>query len=97
MDLIDLLPNEAVAIWDVTNGERLETYAVPGPRGSRVVCVNGAAAHKIHPGDLIIISAFAWMTESAARRHEPKVVFVDEENRVKDVRREVPGPTRAVA
>jgi aspartate 1-decarboxylase len=97
MDRIDLLPHEAVAIWNVTNGERLETYAVAGPRGSRAVCVNGAAAHKVHPGDLIIIAAFTWMGEAAARRYEPKVIFLDEDNRVKDVRGEIVGPARAVA
>ena len=97
MDMVDLLPHEVVAIWNVTNGERLETYAVAGPRGSRVVCVNGAAAHKIHPGDLIIIAAFTWMGEAVARRHEPKVVFLDEDNRVKSVRAEIAGPARAVA
>jgi len=97
MDMVDLLPHEGVAIWNVTNGERLETYAVAGPRGSRVVCVNGAAAHKIHPGDLIIIAAFTWMAEAVARRHEPKVVFLDEDNRVKSVRAEIAGPARAVA
>jgi aspartate 1-decarboxylase len=94
MEEIDLLPNEAVTIWDVTNGERLETYAVTGPRGSGLVCVNGAAAHKIHPGDLVIIAAFAWMEESAARRHEPKVAFVDERNRIRQRRDEIAGPQR---
>jgi aspartate 1-decarboxylase len=94
MEEIDLLPNEAVTIWDVTNGERLETYAVSGPRGSGLICVNGAAAHRIHPGDLVIIAAFAWMDEGAARRHEPRVVFVDEHNRIKQVRDEIAGPQR---
>ncbi len=94
MERIDLLPGEAVAIWNVTNGERLETYAVTGARASGLICVNGAAAHKVHPGDIVIIAAFTWMDEAAARRHEPKVVFVDEHNRVKQVREELPGPQR---
>jgi aspartate 1-decarboxylase len=97
MDRIDLLAGEAVSIWDVTNGERLETYAVSGPRGSRVVCVNGAAAHKVRPGHVVIIAAFTWMGEAAARRHQPKVILLDEQNRVKSERAEVPGPDRAVA
>lgn len=97
MDRIDLLPGEAVAIWNVTNGERLETYAVAGPPESGVICVNGAAAHKVRPGDLVIIAAYTWMEEAAARRHEPKVVFVDARNREKELRPEIAGPARACA
>ena len=95
MDRVDLLAGEAVAVWNVTNGERIETYAVAGPRDSGVVCVNGAAAHKVRPGDLVIIAAFTWMDETAARRHEPKVIFVDEDNRPREMRAEMPGPERA--
>jgi len=97
MEAVDLIEGEAVALWNVTNGERLETYAVPGPAGSRVVCVNGAAAHKMRQGDIIIITAFAWMEEEAARRYQPKVILMGEGNRIKDVRGEVPGPQRAFA
>jgi aspartate 1-decarboxylase len=96
LDATDLLPNEAVCIWDVTNGHRLETYAVEGERGSGVICVNGAAAHLIRPGDLVIIAAYTWLDEAEARAHAPKVVFVDEHNRIKEERGEVPGPLRAV-
>jgi aspartate 1-decarboxylase len=96
LDATDLLPNEAVCIWDVTNGNRLETYAVEGERGSGVICVNGAAAHLIRPGDLVIIAAYTWLDEAEARAHKPKVVFVDEHNRIKEERSEVPGPLRAV-
>ena len=92
LDATDLLPNEAVCIWDVTNGNRLETYAVEGERGSGVICVNGAAAHLVDPGDLVIIAAYTWMDEEAARKHEPKVVFVDEQNRIREKRSETPGP-----
>ena len=95
LDATDLLPNEAVCIWDVTNGNRLETYAVEGERGSGVICVNGAAAHLIRPGDLVIIAAYTWLEEAEARAHVPKVVFVDEQNRIKEERSEVPGPLRA--
>jgi aspartate 1-decarboxylase len=97
MDAIDLLPNEAVAVWNVTNGERFETYAVEGPPDSGVVCINGAAAHKARPDDLVIIAAFTWLEEAAARRHEPRVIFVDERNRIRETRGEVAGPLRAVA
>jgi aspartate 1-decarboxylase len=96
LDATDLLPNEAVCIWDVTNGNRLETYAVEGERGSGVICVNGAAAHLIRPGDLVIIAAYTWLDEAEARAHKPRVVFVDEHNRIKEERSEVPGPLRAV-
>jgi len=96
LDATDLLANEAVCIWDVTNGNRLETYAVEGERGSGVICVNGAAAHLIRPGDLVIIAAYTWLDEAEARAHVPKVVFVDEHNRIKEERSEVPGPLRAI-
>ena len=95
MDATDLLPNEAVCVWNVTSGTRLETYAVEGPPDSGVICVNGAAAHLVRPGDLVIIAAYAWMDEAAARAYEPKVVFVDERNRIREKRAEVPGPMRA--
>jgi aspartate 1-decarboxylase len=97
MEAVDLLPGEGVAVWNVTNGERFETYAVTGPAGSGVICVNGAAAHKARPGDVVIISAFTWLGEAAARRHEPKVILVDERNRISRARAEVPGPQRAYA
>ena len=90
-----ILPHEAVQIWNVTNGERFETYAVAGAAGSGVVCVNGAAAHRVSAGDLIIIAAFAYMDEKKAQVWEPQLVFVDERNRAVDAgRTEVPGPER---
>lgn len=88
MDLADLVDHEAVHVWNVTNGERFETYVIPGERGSGVVCINGAAAHKVTRGDLVILAAFSWMEEDEARRWEPKVVFVDEENRPAELRAE---------
>jgi aspartate 1-decarboxylase len=89
LDATDLLPNEAVWVWNVTNGNRFETYAVEGEPDSGVICVNGAAAHLVRPGDLVIIAAFTWLEEAAARRHEPKVVFVDARNRIREKRAEV--------
>jgi len=89
MEATDLLPNEAVCVWDVTNGNRFETYAVEGESDSGVICVNGAAAHLVRPGDLVIIAAYTWLEEEAARLHEPKVIFVDERNRIREKRREV--------
>ena len=90
MDATDLLPNEAVCVWNVTNGNRLETYVVEGPPDSGVICVNGAAAHLVRPGDLVIIAAYTWLEEDTARRHQPKVVFVDAQNRIREQRAEMP-------
>ena len=94
MDLADLVDYEAVCIWNVTNGERFETYAIPGERHSGVVCVNGAAAHKVSKGDLVIIAAFSWMEEDEARAWQPKVVFVDDENRPVELRKEHGGQAK---
>jgi aspartate 1-decarboxylase len=97
LDATDLLPNEAVCVWNVTNGNRFETYVVEGERDSGCICVNGAAAHLVSPGDLVIIAAFTWLPEVEARKHEPKVVFVDAHNRIREKRQEVPGPFRLVS
>jgi len=91
MDAADILPYESVCIWDVTNGSRLETYAIEGESGSGVVCVNGAAARLVAPGDLVIIASFVSLDEQEARRHEPKLVFVDERNRMTPTRKEKAG------
>jgi aspartate 1-decarboxylase len=82
MDAADLLPGEQVAIVDVTNGARLETYVIEGERGSGVVGINGAAAHLIHPGDLVILISYAQMDDELARRYAPRVVHVDAANRI---------------
>jgi aspartate 1-decarboxylase len=92
MDVADILPNQELHIWNVTRGTRLVTYALPGPRGSGVVCINGAAAHGNEPGDLVIMATFGEMDTEEARTFEPKVVLVDEHNRVASIRAEVPGP-----
>ena len=82
LDAADLLPGELVHIVDVTNGARLETYTIAGERGSGVIGINGAAAHLVHPGDLVILIAYAQMEDAEARAFEPSVVFVDADNRV---------------
>lgn len=95
LDLLDaagMLLNEEVHVWNVTRGTRLVTYTIAGPRGSGVVCINGAAAHLVDPGDKVILATFGELTEEEARRHEPRVVFVDEHNRIAEVRPEIPGP-----
>lgn len=78
----DLLPGEQVSIVDVTNGARLETYVIPGERGSGVIGINGAAAHLVHPGDLVILISYAAMDDAVARRFAPSVVHVDPLNRI---------------
>ena len=82
LDAADLLPGEQVHIVDVTNGARLETYTIAGERGSGVVGVNGAAAHLVHPGDVVILIGYGQMEDEEARRRQPRVVFVDPDNRI---------------
>ncbi len=91
LERADILPYEQVDIWNVTNGERFTTYALAGQRGSGVVCINGAAAHKARKGDLVIIAAFATVTEAEARTWEPHCVFVDTHNRPVETRPEQAG------
>ena len=82
MEAADLLEGEQVAIVDITNGARIETYVIPGERGSGVIGINGAAAHLVHPGDLVIIMSYALLTDAEAQSLEPTVVHVDEHNRI---------------
>jgi aspartate 1-decarboxylase len=82
MDAADLLAGEQVAIVDVTNGARLETYVIAGPRGSGVIGINGAAARLVHPGDLVILIAYGVMSDAESRTYVPRIVFVDSENRI---------------
>jgi aspartate 1-decarboxylase len=89
LDAAGILEWEEVHVWDVTNGARLATYAIAGPRGSGAICINGAAAHLIDPGDIVILATFVDLDDAAAREHEPTVVFVDEANRVRELRAEV--------
>lgn len=81
MAAADLLPGEQVDIADITNGARLTTYAIEGPAGSGTVGINGAAAHLVQPGDLVILMSYAAMDDAQARRHRPRVVHVDGRNR----------------
>ena len=87
MEAAGILPNERVQVVDNHNGERLETYTIPGPRGSGAICLNGAAARCVQPGDTVIIMAYALFTEEEAVRHFPAVVMVDEKNQIREVRR----------
>ncbi len=83
LDAAGILPFEQVEIWSLTSGDRLTTYALPAPRGSGKIAVNGAAARKVQTGDEIIIAAFAVMSEKEARNWKPLVVQVDEKNRLR--------------
>jgi aspartate 1-decarboxylase len=99
-DLLDasgILEYEAVHIWNITRGTRLQTYAIKGERGSGIICINGAAAHLNRPGDLVILATFAELEEAEVRGFEPLVVLVDAKNRIvaRDVT-EVAGPARRV-
>lgn len=82
MAAADLLDGEQVHVVDITNGARLETYVIPGPPGSGVIGLNGAAARLVHPGDLVIIMSYAQLSDAEARAYEPRVVHVDQANRI---------------
>ncbi len=92
-----ILPYESVHVWNVTRGTRLETYAIPGLPGSNDVCMNGAAAHLVHPGDRIIIATYSFVSEDKVGEHCPRLVFVDSENRIKHLGPEIAGPQRREA
>ena len=77
LDAANILPGERVYIVDNNNGERLDTYTIPGPRGSGVICLNGAAARKVQPGDIVIIMSYATMPFEEARTFTPSVIFPD--------------------
>ena len=88
-----ILPYEKILVVNATNGERLETYAIPGERGKGVFCLNGAAAHRGKPGDIITIMTFAMMTPEEAESFLPTVIVLDEKNRIiakRKGRKEVP-------
>ncbi len=82
LEAADLIPHEEIQVVNVNNGSRFATYVIPGLRGSGVVQLNGAAARLGHPGDVVILIAYGLFTEQEAKRHAPRVVFVDERNRV---------------
>jgi aspartate 1-decarboxylase len=77
----DIVNHEQVDIYDITNGSRITTYAIPGPAGSGEICINGAAAHRVEKGDLVIIVSYATYDEAELKEHEPRVILVDEQNR----------------
>ncbi len=91
----DIVPYEQVHVWNVTRGGRLWTYAMAGAAGSGVACVNGAAAHLVQPGDLIIVATFTNLDDAVAGDYRPRIVLVDERNRAREIEtEEVAGPRR---
>lgn len=88
MDAADILINEKVQVVDINNGERLETYAIPGPRGSGVICLNGAAARLVQPGDKVIIITYAVVDDKEAKDWKPTVAFLNDSNQIAELKNE---------
>lgn len=86
LDAADICVNEKVQVVNNNNGARLETYAIPGPRGSGMICLNGAAARLVQPGDRVIIITYAVIDDKEARTFKPTVVFLDDANRIAEVK-----------
>ena len=83
MQAANIAEFEQVHIYDVTNGNRIITYAMVGERGSGTICINGAAAHKVHPGDVVILATYALLTAEEEQWFKPRIVLVDEQNRLR--------------
>ena len=81
LETADIQPFEAVHVWNISNGSRLQTYAIPAPRNSGEICLNGAAARHAVAGDCVIIASFSWLDEKDAAAHQPRLIFVDSRNR----------------
>lgn len=96
-DAAGFLENEKIDVYDVTNGARLSTYVIPGVRGSGEIGINGAAAHLVKPGDLVILASYGWMAAEEAVQHPPRVVHVDGQNRVVELAREERTPPATAA
>lgn len=85
LDQVDILPHEKVQIVNNNNGARLETYVIPGERGSRVICLNGAAARLVQPGDSVIIIAYAMIANDELEHHKPKVAIMNTDNEIEQL------------
>ncbi len=97
LEMAGIMEYEQVHVWNVNSGERLQTYAIAAERGSGEVCLNGAAALKGSPGDIIIVAAFSSVEEAEARTHTPTVVQVDSKNRPRQIRHTITHPTSATS
>lgn len=93
LDAVDMVANEKVTIVNNNNGARFETYIIPGERGSRVVCLNGAAARLVQPGDVVIIISYVMIAEEKVASHKPKVAIMNENNQIKELIRQEPEMT----
>ncbi|HEY2421300.1 MAG TPA: aspartate 1-decarboxylase [Neobacillus sp.] len=93
LDAVGMLANEKVQIVNNNNGARLETYIIPGERGSGVICLNGAAARLVQPGDIVIIISYALVSDEKATTHKPRVAILDENNRIKELIHNEPAHT----
>jgi aspartate 1-decarboxylase len=82
LEAADILPYEQVDVLDITNGARLTTYAIPGPPGSGVICINGAAARLVQTGDLVILVSYAQYSDAEVADHQPRILLVDQQNRI---------------
>ena len=90
LDAADMREYQQIDIYNVSNGERFTTYAIRAQRGSGIISVNGAAAHKANPGDIIIIATYAMYNELELQKFHPQLVYVDADNRIAGMRREIP-------
>ncbi|MBX0356246.1 aspartate 1-decarboxylase [Halobacillus sp. Nhm2S1] len=90
LDQVGILPHEKVQIVNNNNGERLETYVIAGERGSGVICLNGAAARRVQPDDIVIIVSYAMLDEEELEEFRPKIALMDENNRVEQIIEEEP-------
>jgi aspartate 1-decarboxylase len=86
LDAANLCENEQIHVWNINNGERFVTYVIKAPRGSGIISLNGSAARRASTGDLVILAAFAQVHEDQVATHAPKLVFMDEQNRIKELR-----------
>lgn len=93
LDAAGMMPNEKVQIVNNNNGARLETYIIPGKRGSGVICLNGAAARLVQPGDTVIIISYVLVAEENVKEHKPKVLIMDADNRIADLLHQEPAAT----
>ncbi len=94
LEAAGIQPYESVHLWNVTRGTRLETYAIAGVHGSQDICANGAAAHLVRPGDKVIMASYTWVPEDQIGQHRPRLIFVNESNRITHAGPEIPGPQR---
>ena len=95
LDAANLCENEQIHVWNINNGERFVTYVIKAPRGSGIISLNGSAARRASTGDLVILAAFAQVHEDQVKTHEPKLVFMDEANRIKALRTHPENPPQA--